>query len=58
MNPTLPHQRNGRDCGVFCSQFMKFEYFGVPIPDWNGAEIESLRRMMVLELYETKLRWR
>jgi Ulp1 family protease len=55
---TVPLQRNGVDCGIFCAQFMKFEYFGDAIPDWCSADIQKLRQMMVLELYEMKLRRR
>jgi len=56
-NLATPQQQNGYDCGVFCTQFMKIQYFGGVIPDWSSTEVEKLRRMMVLELYEMKLRW-
>jgi Ulp1 family protease len=57
INKSLPLQENTTDCGVFCSQFLKFEYFDVSIPKWTATDIEKLRQMMVLELYENTLRW-
>jgi len=57
LNPTILQQQNGYDCGVFCSQFMKIQYFSGMIPNWSGTDVKQLWRMMVLELYEMKLRW-
>jgi hypothetical protein len=58
INPDIPLQTNGSDCGVFCNQILKFEYFGALVPKWTAKDIERLRAMMVLELYEGRLRWR
>jgi len=59
INPGVPQQVNGYDCGAFCCQFMKFERYGSsPMPNWSSEDMKDLRKMMVLELYEERLRWR
>lgn len=53
----VPIQRNTFDCGVYTSQFIKFLYLQEEIPSWSQRDIDKLRRVMALEIYEGSIRW-
>ncbi|KAF8803049.1 cysteine proteinase [Phlegmacium glaucopus] len=53
----IPQQGNSFDCGIYCCQFLKYTYFGSPIPNWEAEDADQLRRMMAMEIYEGSLRW-
>lgn len=57
IHEAVPMQRNTFDCGVYASQFIKFLYLQKEIPSWSQQDINKLRMVMALEIYEGSLRW-
>jgi len=53
----IPQQENSYDCGIYCCQFIKYTYFGKSIPQWETKDLDPLRRMMAMEVFEGSLRW-
>jgi len=54
--PTTPQQENGYDCGVFTCQFMESLSRGEETFNFTQENMPYLRRRMIWEIGNTKLR--
>lgn len=52
----VPQQDGGVDCGVYACQFAKRLALGLDILPWLPNECADIRRMMVMELVDGRLR--
>lgn len=55
-NVKAPQQTGGKDCGIFTCQFIKCSILGLPLHHWTPVQINCIRKMMVMELVEGKIR--